>query len=150
LEELIEHWLGVFRERYGAVDAVFDNAALGCLLDYSWPGNVRELRNAIECAVLMARGARITLNELPLELRACASPLEVVTRTPSLAVEQPREKLRSLEIAESEAIRTAIQHSNGNLTRAAAELGIAKSTLYTKMSKYALKRESIARRRSIR
>jgi transcriptional regulator of acetoin/glycerol metabolism len=140
LEELIEHWLGVFRERYGAVDAVFDNAALGCLLGYSWPGNVRELRNAIECAVLMASGPRITLNELPLELRACASPLEVVTRTSSLAVEQPREKVCSLEIAEAEAIRTAIQHSNGNLTRAAAQLGIAKSTLYMKMCKYALKR----------
>src|SRR5258708_40022797 len=55
LPEMIEHWLSVSRKRYGVTHAVFDDAAYGCLLNYTWPGNVREMRNAIEGAVLMAR-----------------------------------------------------------------------------------------------
>ncbi|MPW23176.1 AAA domain-containing protein [Paraburkholderia sp. CNPSo 3157] len=150
MEELIEHWLHVFRKRYGLVDAVFDDDAQACLLSYSWPGNVRELRNAIECAVLMARDGTITVNELPLEVRANASPREDVTSMPPLEVNSARQMFGSLEMAEAEVIRAAIRHSEGNLTRAAAQLGIAKSTLYMKMSKYALKREPASRRRSTR
>jgi transcriptional regulator of acetoin/glycerol metabolism len=52
-----------------------------------------------------------------------------------------RQKVRSLEMAEAESIRFAIQQSQGNLTQAAAQLGIAKSTLYQKLRKYAIVRD---------
>jgi transcriptional regulator of acetoin/glycerol metabolism len=150
LEGLIEHWLHVLRERYGGVNAVFDDAARACLLNYAWPGNVRELRNAIECAVLMTQDGVITVNELPLEVRACAFPANARPAASFSGVELARQKVRSLETAEAEVIRTAIQQSEGNLTQAAAQLGIAKSTLYLKMSKYALTRNSVVARRVIR
>lgn len=151
LEALIEHWLRIFRERYGVVDAVFDDAAHARLLNYAWPGNVRELRNAIECAVLMARDGAITVNELPPEVRANASFMGVLPASSSAGAELARqEEVRSLEMVEAEAIKTAIQQSEGNLTLAAAQLGIAKSTLYLKMSKYALTRDPVVARRSIR
>lgn len=150
VEELIEHWLGVLLERYGIIGAVFDDAARACLLNYSWPGNVRELRNAIECAVLMSRDGAITLNELPLEVRAFPAVQGGGPGIPPLGVEPRQQNLGSLEMVEAEAIRTAIQQCEGNLTRAAAQLGIAKSTLYLKMSRYSLKREPVTRRRSIR
>jgi transcriptional regulator of acetoin/glycerol metabolism len=141
VEELIEHWLRLLLERYGILDAVFDDAARACLLNYSWPGNVRELRNAIECAVLMSRDGAITVNELPLEVRACPAVHGDVPAISTRGVESTQRKVRSLEMVEAEAIRKAIQQSEGNLTRAAAQLGIAKSTLYLKMNRYSLKRE---------
>ncbi|BDC45247.1 sigma-54-dependent Fis family transcriptional regulator [Paraburkholderia terrae] len=139
--ELIEHWLHVFRKRYGVVDAVFDDAAQAGLLNYSWPGNVRELRNAIECAVLMSKDGAITVNELPLEVRACPAFHGDVQAISTHGLESAQQKVGSLEMVEAEAIRKAIQQSEGNLTRAAAQLGIAKSTLYLKMNRYSLKRE---------
>lgn len=141
MEELIEHWLRLLLERYGILDAVFDDAARACLLNYSWPGNVRELRNAIECAVLMSRDGAITVNELPLEVRACPAVHGDVPAISTRGVESTQQKVRSLEMVEAEAIRKAIQQSEGNLTQAAAQLGIAKSTLYLKMNRYSLKRE---------
>ncbi|MFM0498278.1 sigma-54-dependent Fis family transcriptional regulator [Paraburkholderia caledonica] len=150
LKELIDHWLHVLRERYGMVDAAFDDAAYAGLLNYSWPGNVRELRNAIEYALLMSRDRTITLNDLPLEVSLCAPHSAGTQATSSFEAGLARPKVGSLKMVEAEAIRTAILQSEGNLTHAAALLGIAKSTLYRKMGKYALNREPVDRRRSMR
>jgi transcriptional regulator of acetoin/glycerol metabolism len=150
LEGLIEHWLHVLGERYGVVDAVLDDAALACLLNYAWPGNVRELRNVIECAVLMTQDGVITVNELPPELRTRVSPTGARPMSSFSGAELAVQKVRSLEMTEVEAIRAAIQESKGNLTQAAAQLGIAKGTLYLKMSKYALTRDSLVKRRITR
>jgi transcriptional regulator of acetoin/glycerol metabolism len=137
--EMIEHWLSVSRERYGVSHAVFDDVAYECLLNYTWPGNVREMRNAIEGAVLMARDGIMTVAELPPEIAASAvSPGGVRDTASSGLSALARQKVRSLEMAEAESIRFAIQQSQGNLTQAAAQLGIAKSTLYQKIRKYAL------------
>jgi DNA-binding NtrC family response regulator len=150
LPGLLEHWLRVLRERYGVVDAVFDDAAYDCLLNYAWPGNVRELRNAIEGAVLMAQGGVITVNELPPEVGACAASAGARQAASNAGSELARQKVRTLEMAEAESIRMAIQQSEGNLTQAAAQLGIAKSTLYLKIRKYALARDPGVTRRNIR
>jgi transcriptional regulator of acetoin/glycerol metabolism len=131
---MIEHWLSVSRERYGVTHAVFDDVAYRCLLNYTWPGNVREMRNVIEGAVLMARDGTITVAELPPEIGVCAAASPELSALAS-------QKIRSLEMAEAESIRFAIQQCQGNLTEAAAQLGIAKSTLYQKIRKYALVRD---------
>ena len=139
LPEMIAHWLSVSRERYGVTDAVFDDVAYECLLNYAWPGNVREMRNAIEGAVLMAHDGIMTVAELPPEIGASAVSAGGVRDTASSGLSAlARQKVRSLEMAEAESIRFAIQQSQGNLTQAAAQLGIAKSTLYQKIRKYAL------------
>lgn len=139
LPEMIEHWLSVSRERYGVSHTVFDDVAYECLLNYTWPGNVREMRNAIEGAVLMARDGIMTVAELPPEIGDSAVAPGGVRDTASSGLSAlARQKVRSLEMAEAESIRFAIQQSQGNLTQAAAQLGIAKSTLYQKIRKYAL------------
>ncbi|MGF6931944.1 transcriptional regulator of acetoin/glycerol metabolism [Paraburkholderia sp. UCT70] len=150
LPSLLEHWLHVLRERYGVADAVFDDAAYDCLLNYAWPGNVRELRNAIEGAVLMAQGGVITVSDLPPEVGACAASAGARQAASSTGAELTRQKVCSLEMAEAESIRMAIQQSEGNLTQAAAQLGIAKSTLYLKIRKYALARDLGVTRHIIR
>jgi transcriptional regulator of acetoin/glycerol metabolism len=138
LPDLIDHWLRALSERYGLGELVFDDEAYECLLNYRWPGNVRELRNAIEGALLTARDGIITVNDLPPEIgtppiaagSAGAVPVACYPRSASV------QRVPSLEMAEAESIRFAIQQCQGNLTLTAAQLGIAKSTLYEKIKKY--------------
>ncbi len=91
--------------------------AMAVLLTYPWPGNVRELRNALEFAVICARGSLIRPEDLPPEL------LEVRAEAPSSEPAQD----------EPERIRTALERANGNRTRAAELLGISRATLYRRM-----------------
>ena len=145
LAHLIDHWLNTSVERYGLAGAVFDDEAYEHLLNYDWPGNVREMRNAIEGAVLTARDGIIAMDDLPPEIRAaaCADSPGIAPRA---GHSLPLQKVSSLEIAEAEAIRLAIQQYHGNLTRVAIQLGIAKSTLYQKIKKYGLNRDPGATR----
>ncbi|MGF6598408.1 transcriptional regulator of acetoin/glycerol metabolism [Paraburkholderia sp. GAS448] len=147
LPDLIDHWLRALCERYGLGGIVFDNEAYDRLLNYPWPGNVRELRNAIEGALLTARDGIITVNDLPPEIgapTAAGSPgaVQAACDPPSPSIQ----RVRSLEMAEAESIRFAIQQCQGNLTQVAAQLGIAKSTLYEKVKKYQLTHELGTRR----
>jgi transcriptional regulator of acetoin/glycerol metabolism len=124
-------WLERLCAQYGLPVSVFDAEAQDCLTQYDWPGNVRELRNVVESALLMAQGkGNIAAEHLPPEIHA-AGPLPLPPASPAA-------KICSLEMAEAESVRNALAHSGGNMTRAAAQLGIAKSTLYQKLRKYRL------------
>jgi transcriptional regulator of acetoin/glycerol metabolism len=147
LPDLLEHWLRVSCDRFGVNNVVIDETAYECLMNYAWPGNVRELRNAIEGAVLIACDGVIRIGDLPTEIQtpsACAGTRDRGSAGPSEAV--PREG-RLLETAEAESIRSAIQQYRGNLTEVAAQLGIAKSTLYQKAAKYGLTDDILTARR---
>lgn len=101
---------------------------------YHWPGNVRELRNVVEGMVIVAETETLSVADLPEEIQNVAgSPL---LQGGQNTLPQPA----SLENAERETIRTTILACQGNLTQAARELGIAKSTLYAKVKKYGLER----------
>lgn len=132
---LVAEWLQRLCERYGLPSATFDEEAAACLERYDWPGNVRELRNAVESSLLMAQDSLITPDSLPPEILSG-------TVIPPGAAQEPLASLAakpcSLESAEVESIRYALAHCEGNLTRAATHLGIAKSTLYEKIRKYGL------------
>lgn len=108
------------REVAGLTPAVADQ-----LLRYRWPGNVRELENAMECAVALARGQRIELEDLPEEVRqACPAPL------PLAGVVRPLEEI------EKEYILTALDINGGNQTHTAHQLHIGTATLYRKLKGY--------------
>ncbi len=62
---LVEHFLAKFRHAPDAIPTSITEEALTKLTAYDWPGNVRELENAIERAVVLARGNAITLEHLP-------------------------------------------------------------------------------------
>ncbi|MFP3599802.1 helix-turn-helix domain-containing protein, partial [Chryseobacterium sp. SIMBA_029] len=89
------------------------------------PGNVRELHNVVESMLLTASAERLTLDDLPAELRSGNGQV-------SAGGDEPvsRDGRVTLETTEHGAIRNAIIISHGNLTSAARHLGIAKSTLY--------------------
>jgi DNA-binding NtrC family response regulator len=64
---LVEHFLVKYRYEPGAIPTTITEEALARLVEYDWPGNVRELENAIERAVVLARGNPITLEHLPFD-----------------------------------------------------------------------------------
>jgi transcriptional regulator with PAS, ATPase and Fis domain len=107
-------------------------AAANQLLRYEWPGNVRELENAIERAVVLAKGSRIDVDDLP---------EEVGLAVPSAYA--PRE-VRSLEEVERDYILSVVRANQGNKAAAAVQLKVGIATLYRKLKRYeAAKRRAV-------
>lgn len=107
-----------------------DIALLARLAAYPWPGNVRELRNVIEAAVLTSPDRPLQVQQLQLDpsiFSGLAWATERVQEIPSMAE------------SEEQLIVRAIAACDGNLTRSAKHLNIAKSTLYAKMQRYGLR-----------
>jgi two-component system response regulator AtoC len=107
--------------------------AMNALLTYGWPGNVRELRTAIEHGVVMARGAKLTLRDLPPNVRAATGATLPGGITPAKAF---GEKSTALDLHETEKrlIMQALATTNGNITKAAQKLGISRRTLHRKIN----------------
>lgn len=106
-------------------------AAMKLLKNYSWPGNVRELANVIERAVIFCNQDELSVEHLPDELQQSVSSSEPVVVT--LAS-------HALAKAEETLIRKVLDEKNWNLKQAAAELEIARGTLYGKIEKYRIHR----------
>jgi len=104
---------------------VLGREARECLLGYSWPGNVRELKNAMERAHVLCEGSRILPEHLPEKIRNVE------------ASEKPRHLL-SLEEVEREHLSQVLSGHGGNVAQAAKVLGIARSTLYSRLKRYGL------------
>jgi transcriptional regulator of acetoin/glycerol metabolism len=135
IERLARHFLHRFQQEQGLPAGDIDEEALALLRAYAWPGNVRELRNLIEGAVLLSEGSVLTRQALPREFID--------------SVEQPEapagfDSVRSMAEGEEVLIRRAIAACGGNLTLAARQLDIAKSTLYAKMQRYGISRDGSA------
>ncbi len=114
------------RENNKNIEAI-DKSAMQALHNYTWPGNIRELRNCIESAVVMAKGEKLTLDDLPPHVAAGDETdyVKIEVGTP-------------LEDAEKEVIQATLNRENGNKTRAAEILGIGRKTLHRKINEYGL------------
>jgi two-component system, NtrC family, response regulator AtoC len=110
----------------------FTGDALDALLGYAWPGNVRELRSAIEHAVLFCRNERITVRDLPAELRGPGRG-----ETPDLRRAAIPGDLTVKE-AEKQLIIRALKECEGSRTEAAEKLGMSRRTLHRKLHTYHL------------
>ena len=109
--------------------AALDATAEAALQAYSWPGNVRELKNAIWRAAILSDGAPISERHLGLS----ATEPNVGSSAPTRPYSP-----QSLELIERSAIRRALDVHADNRTRAARELGIARSTLLEKIKRYGI------------
>jgi len=101
----------------------FSSEAMRRLLDYSWPGNVRELENSIEHAVVLAKGHRIEVSDLPPALHYPSSPAK--TGSQGTILEN-----------EAKLLKEALDECGWNKKQAARRLGISRNTLYRKLRKY--------------
>jgi two-component system response regulator AtoC len=109
----------------------FTPDAFETLMNYPWPGNVRELRTAVESAVVLSRGERISVRDLPATIREAESGTSSSARAPAAG---------DLTIAEAEKqlIIRALKESDGNRTLAAGKLGMSRRTLHRKLHLYHL------------
>ena len=108
----------------------FHPQALMLLARYSWPGNIRELENTVERGVILCLGEQITPKELPPQML----PDDFTTADVSV-VSQSGLTLKDME---REAIRATLEQTNGNKSRSAKLLGIARQTLLNKIKEYGL------------
>ncbi len=122
---LAAHFLRKFAEKNGKPIKGFTPEAMDRLLKHAWPGNVRELENAVERAVVLARGEYVSERELPPAL--------------SVGSDEPRPGgFANLTLDELErlAILDALDAAGGNKSEAARRLGITRKTMHAKLAKY--------------
>ena len=124
--QLVEHFNAELSARNNLPLARFSQAALAALCRHDWPGNVRELRNVIENVLLTKSDGPIDLCDLPVWVLNESLPAAVNTLV----------KTTDLESTERQAIEAAVRMNAGNLSRAAKQLGISRSTLYRKIQHY--------------
>lgn len=104
-----------------------DEAALRRLADYPWPGNVRELRNVVERALVFAEGDTIDAALIDSVLRPGAPPAGAAIPSSSGA---GFERIVTLAEMERAYLRWVLDRLDGNVSAAAARLGVARSTIY--------------------
>ncbi|MDX2245989.1 MAG: sigma-54 dependent transcriptional regulator [Bacteroidia bacterium] len=119
---LVNHYLHLFAAKYRREAPEIRPEFIRKLQQHSWPGNIRELQHALERAIIMEDLESI----LP----------EEISPNPYSGAENPPEEDYNLEEVEKSAIKHAISKHNGNISKAAKELGLGRTTLYRKMTKY--------------
>lgn len=124
---LAHHFLKLYSQKYQKEGMEIAAETLQKLQQYSWQGNVRELQHALERAVIMADGMVLQPDDFLLHQHASSTPSQRQVG-PTL----------NLEDMEKIAIKNAILKHDGNLSKAAKELGLGRTTLYRKMTKYGL------------
>ncbi|HET7460500.1 MAG TPA: sigma-54 dependent transcriptional regulator [Longimicrobium sp.] len=129
-------------EPHRRVPGISDEA-VEVLQAYDWPGNVRELMAAVEYACIVCDGKRILPHHLPEEVREGPQPAAHTNgnghdaRKGESRVEPKRYQAPDAN-EEREAIRSALEEANGNRTKAAAALGMGRTTLWQKLKEYGL------------
>lgn len=122
--DLARHFLKKYCHKHKRPGLVFAPEALGSIQNHLWPGNVRQLQHSVERAVLMADGRKIRSGDI----------------LPGVPVSGQHDDSKRPTLAELEeiSIKDSIQRNEGNLSKAARELGVARSTLYNKMKTYGI------------
>ena len=120
IEPLVAYYVARFTRKYQKPPLDVSSDTLKRLTQYSWPGNVRELVHAVERAVIMSEGGRLAIEDL------------LVSRSQAGAAEDSDDL--NLNRLEARAIERAVAKHQGNLSRAAQELGLGRTTLYRKMA----------------
>ncbi len=121
---LANHFCKLYSNKYLKTGYQFSRPAEEKLLQYNYPGNVRELQYAIERAVIMSEGEELGAADI------IFSPIE---RNDSAQVSAEEHNLSTME---KSTILKVIEKHNGNITHAAKELGLTRTALYRRLSKY--------------
>jgi len=135
---LVEHFVARFCRELGRPTARLHPVAMERLQAYRWPGNVRELRNVIERVLLLEADDEVRPEHLPPEMSGRAPGAGAVGSGTAAIDPFPAGAVRPLAELEKMAIEHALRVCEGNKTRAASMLGIARQTLRTKLKEYAI------------
>lgn len=127
---LVEHFIGVEARRHELGAPRFNPAATALLGAYPWPGNIRELRNVVERIVILHAGREITPAQLPGEIRGGVVESGSVPAPDAYARLPLREAKEKLE---RDLVLAALDRHDGNVTRAARDLGLERTHLHKRM-----------------
>jgi len=108
-----------------------DPEAMELLEAHPWPGNVRELRNAIERAVLLTDGTRLTPDALPPDLRGGGARTDTPSELPNFGSDG-----LDLEELEERLLREALRRAEGNQSEAGRMLGLSRHQVRNRLQKY--------------
>jgi len=118
----------------GSEGVTFAPQARQMLTDYHWPGNIRQLSNTLRYALAVSENNHITVDSLPLEIRAANDAF----REDEVIPDEPKEMSLSDFVSDEEGRRLieALRKYKWNITQVSDELNICRSTVYRKMKKY--------------
>jgi two-component system response regulator HydG len=122
---IADFYLKSFSDQYGKQGITIKDETLKKLKEYHWPGNIRELAHSIERAVILNKTGTLAPDDFLLKIKSAPAVLNDETGI-------------SVEDYEKRAISNALSRHNGNLSKAADELGIARSTLYRKIARFGI------------
>ena len=122
---LVKHFLKIYCKKYNKSEKEINPAALKRLEKYHWPGNVRELQHTIERVVIMNDSQELLPEDFYFSVQD---------------IKEDDLKLNNFDLEEAEKllIIKAVSKYNGNLTRAAKDLGLTRASLYRRLEKYGL------------
>jgi DNA-binding NtrC family response regulator/tetratricopeptide (TPR) repeat protein len=129
---LAEHFLTVACRDYGLPPRTLGPDARAALRAYPWPGNLRELANVMERVALLSDAGTVTAAMLTLP--------ESLGEVEGLPREEVRPLAGTLRSVEREHLLAALGETGGNITHAAARLGISRNTLRYRLEKHGLLR----------
>jgi transcriptional regulator with PAS, ATPase and Fis domain len=123
---LAEHFLSIYKRKYNRENLLLEPETLKRLENYSWPGNIRELKHSIERSVILCEGTSL-------------KPTDLFLKAPQTKSSEEEEfNTYNLEEIEKRIIRKALLKYEGNISKAANELGLTRTSLYRRMEKYGL------------
>lgn len=127
---LMSHFLEMYTKRNNRQITGFSSRAKSALLSYQWPGNIRELGNCIESAVVISTSSVIDLEDLPSAIRNASGTEKIIIPVGT-----------SMDQVERSVILATLASCNGNKSKTADTLKIARKTLHRKLQDYAIESE---------
>ncbi len=134
---LAQHFLDEFSSSYGRKPKRLLKSAAAVLATHNWPGNVRELRNLMERIVILHDGSTVGVRQIPDAGRLGDRP-----RAPVAGFTSLKEARKAYE---REYVIRTLEATKGNVTRAAAALGLERSNLHRKMKSLGIRSDAFVR-----
>ncbi|BCO08628.1 Fis family transcriptional regulator [Desulfolithobacter dissulfuricans] len=140
---LAQHFLELYSKEYDRSDLEFTPEALQCLMRRTWKGNIRELQNAINQAVLLCSGTRITPGDLISDSDVDIPGEAVANRTQACFLHLPYKKAKEevLSYFTSSYLTNALTATRGNVSAAARQCGMERQAFQRLMRRHGIKSE---------
>ena len=122
---LTEHFLSIYRKKYNKHNACISAKTMQMFNNYSWPGNIRELQHVIERSVILCESNSI-------------EPNDIYFNTTNVTRKEDATDSFNLDELEKKFIQKALLKYEGNISKAAKELGLTRTSLYRRMEKHGL------------
>jgi two-component system response regulator HydG len=134
----VSYFIGQFNRKLDRKITGADAEVMELFRDYDWPGNIRELENLTERLVLMAKGDTIVMGDVPAELiEAVEAKGEATAGDDRKTIKELiREKTGDIE---KQMIVRVLEECEGNISKAARQLGLSRRGLHLKLAKYNLR-----------